>query len=49
MKKLLIIIIIALFSLTGCNFFEAPVQKEKTDSKENIDIDNDQFGCFTVR
>lgn len=49
MKKLLIIIIIALFSLTGCNFFEAPVQKEKTDSKENIDIDidNDQFNDDT--
>lgn len=51
MKKFLIIIIIALFSLTGCNFFEAPVQKEKTDSKENIDIDididNDQFNDDT--
>lgn len=47
MKKFLIIILIPLFLLTGCDFIETPVREEKTDSKENIDIDNSQLNDDT--
>ena len=47
MKKFLIIILIPLFLLTGCDFIETPVREEKNDSKENIDIDNSQLNDDT--
>lgn len=43
MKKLLILTLLTLFILTGCNFIETPAQEKKTNSKENFNIDDSQL------